>query len=190
LLVHFQKAVEAALKKCNVTATIVGVSVAWNYQHEKDELQESVDYLCNRDLIFRQREWELTMKHQGKKPTVKEVEDFLAQEKNKQQTNVPESQDYGGLRTWMYEKEKSVLGPDEDKEDEVKEEEFKAAKDNKEKKLKIETKLDFLADELLSQVKSSDVAFVVFSTEAEKEEALKALRENGVKLEDDAVLKK
>jgi len=112
-----QKAVEAATGK-----TLVGVSVAWNYSDQ----QEVVDNECMKDQT--QKEIELT----GVTPPAVADEDLTA--------------DMGGMHKWMYNKEKGVLGPDEDEEVDVK--------------------------ALLDNLVSSESAFVVFNTSEDKDSAL------------------
>merc|ERR1719327_1678758 len=148
--------VEGAIGKAGV---VVGVSVAWNYQSDDGEKQEMVEYLCNKDLTWRQIQWELGIKAKAQNkaaPTNKDVNDFLDQERVKQQTDP--SENYGALRKKLYAIEKSVLGPEDDKCDALGEE--------------IVNKEGHLAMECLKDIKSSDTAFVVFTTEEEKKAAL------------------
>merc|ERR1719327_1157521 len=148
--------VEGAIGKAGV---VVGVSVAWNYQSDDGEKQEMVEYLCNKDLTWRQIQWELGVKNKAQNkaaPTNKDVNDFLDQERVKQQTDP--SENYGALRKKLYAIEKSVLGPEDDKCDALGEE--------------IVNKEGHLAMECLKDIKSSDTAFVVFTTEEEKKAAL------------------
>merc|ERR1719316_2264671 len=148
--------VEGAIGKAGV---VVGVSVAWNYQPDDGEKQEMVEYLCNKDLTWRQIQWELGIKAKAQNkaaPTNKDVNDFLDQERVKQQTDP--SENYGAIRKKLYALEKSVLGPEDDKCDALGEE--------------IVNKEGHLAMECLKDIKSSDTAFVVFTTEEEKKAAL------------------
>merc|ERR1719460_2672406 len=148
--------VEGAIGKAGV---VVGVSVAWNYQSDDGEKQETVEYLCNKELTWRQIQWELGVKNKAQNkaaPTNKEVNDFLDQERVKQQTDP--SENYGAIRKKLYALEKSVLGPEDDKCDALGEE--------------IVNKEGHLAMECLKDIKSSDTAFVVFTTEEEKKAAL------------------
>jgi hypothetical protein len=147
-----KKAVETAIGKPGV---VVGVSVAWNYQSDDGEKQELIEYLCQKDLTWRQREWELELKH-GRKPSPKDVQDILDAERVKQQSDP--SENYGAIRKKMYAMEKSVLGPEDDKCDEVPEE--------------VVDKEGHLTMEFLKDLKSSDTAFIVFNTEADKAEAI------------------
>jgi hypothetical protein len=113
-----QKAVEAATGK-----SVVGVSIAWNYSHVAD----SVDMVCSKELEAREAEMS------GVAPR------NLADEPDP-------TQNMGALHKWMYNQEKSVLGPDEDEELDVK--------------------------ELLAGLKSSESAFVVFNTEEDTKACL------------------
>jgi len=149
-------AVETALGK---TGVVVGVSVAWNYQSDDGEKQEAIEYLCQRDLTWRQRQWELELKHKasGKAPpTPKDVNDVLEAEKEKQLSDP--SEEYGPIRKKLYAWEKSVLGPEDDKCDELPEE--------------VVDKEGHLTMEILKTLKSSDTAFIVFDTEEDKQAAL------------------
>jgi len=162
-------AVEDALKENGIEkGTVVGVSIAWNYQSSDGNLQENVDNACNADLFERQIEWELEEKGQIKKfeersklpkktqeAERKLVEDALAAEKEKGMEDATE--DYGALRKWLYAKEKGVLGPDDAEDD------------------------DERIVQMLQDLKTSDTAFVVFTTEKNKESALDSLQEKGIK---------
>jgi len=130
-----QKAVEDAFGK-----PIVGVSVAWNYTEQQDD----IDRAAQKDLSWRETEWELE-KRDNKRPTAAQVENSLAEEK-RAMTEPDPTENYGALRKWMYNKEKAVLGPDEDEEQDVK--------------------------ALLENLETSDCAFVVFHTEENRDEAL------------------
>jgi hypothetical protein len=144
-----KKDLEGDLKKAVLAATkmsekdVIGVSIAWNYSDEKH--QEIVTNACNRDLNWRGIQWDL--EQTGKASGDKEVEEMVKHEAEKV-GNTDHMTDMGAMRTWMYNKEKGVLGPDED--------EFS----------------EEAVITVLKELKSSDSAFVVFSTEALKEKAL------------------
>jgi len=124
--------VEKDIKKAVETATgktLVGVSVAWNY----GEYQEIIDFACSKDQA--KREAQLT----GIAPAnLADAEDPTA--------------NMGAIHKWMYNKEKGLLGPDPDPEDDVK--------------------------ELLQKLTSSDSAFLVFNTSEDRDSVLKDF--NGV----------
>jgi len=118
-----QSAVEAATGK-----TLVGVSVAWNY----GEVQDSIDAACSKDQV--QREIELS----GVSPS------DVADE--------PEpTAEMGAVHTWLYNKEKDIFGPDEEKEEDMK--------------------------AMLENLVSSDSAFLVFNTSEDRDSALSASTE-------------
>jgi hypothetical protein len=140
-----QTAVEAALGSSGLDKkSVVGISVAWDYRTEDGELQERVDNACQRDLTWRQIEWELEQKNVKHDPA--QVQKALDDIKAK--ANEDPSENYGALRKKLYSLEKSVLGPNEDEDDKE------------------------AVTAMLKDLKSSDTAFVVFTTEEAKNEAL------------------
>jgi hypothetical protein len=155
--------VERAIHKCVEEATkktVVGVSVAWNYKSSEAALnQDDVDAECNRDLAIRAAELELE-KELGRPPKKSDVERKLKDERTLMFEPDP-CANYGSLRTSMYKKEKSILGPDEEEE-------------------KTEEEKDTAMAEALGKLVTSDVAFVVFNTEEEKDEALKEFSTDGI----------
>jgi hypothetical protein len=115
-----QKQVEGQTK-----LKLVGVSIAWDYLHK----QEEIDFACSKDLADRE------IKYTGVQPA--KLEDLPDPTEN-----------FGAMRTWMYNKEKDLLGPEEDP---IQEEEIKP---------------------MIEEITSSDVCFLVFNTEEDKNTAL------------------
>jgi len=118
-----KQAVQNAFPQLNV----VGVAVAWNYSED----QENIEYACSKDLID------------------KEIE--LGDED--EPSNQDPTANMGAVHTWMYNQEKSILGPNE-----------KPLGQNEDQAIKT----------LLEKMVSSDSAFVVFKTSGDKESALAA----------------
>jgi len=124
---------EKDLQKAVETATgktIVGVSIAWNYS----EQQEIIDRECIRDHDEREVAMSGVPLADAPDPTA----------------------DMGAVHTWMYNKEKDILGPEEEEEVDVK--------------------------KLLEELVSSDTAFVVFNTSEDKDSVLSS----GIEIKFDA----
>jgi len=117
-----QKAVEEATGK-----KLVGVSVAWNYGEE----EEKISMECRKDLDKREAEVD--------PDAVLPVTDEACPSEN-----------MNGLHKWMYNKEKELLGPDEEDDRDIK--------------------------AILEGFASSDTAFLVFNTEEDKEEVLEKFK--------------
>jgi hypothetical protein len=113
-----QKAVEDATGK-----KLVGVSVAWNYT----EQQEAIDIAVAKEQFEREIAMGLTTR-----PT----------------TGEDPTENMNAMHKYMYNKEKDILGPDEDENVDVK--------------------------ALIEQLVSSESAYLVFSTEEDKDEVLKS----------------
>jgi len=154
---EIQKAVETAMnKKLTPGKKLVGVSVAWNYSDQQDD----IDMILRKELTYREVEWELSEKNPGKKkPSKQEVDKAVKVEMQKISDSDP-TVNMGGLHKWMYEKEKAVLGPDDDQEYDIK--------------------------GMIESFKSSESAFVVFDTAEDKDEALREFGPGGTKIEFDA----
>jgi len=139
-----QLAVEAAIDK-----KIVGVSIAWNYHEDQD----NIDALCSLDLARSGLAYAMEEANK-KKPTEEEVDAALKEEAEKVAKTEP---DLNAVHKWMYNVEKKYLGPDEEEEGT---EEEKAAK----------------VKGMLEKMVSSESAFVVFHTEEDKDAVLEAAK--------------
>jgi len=120
---------------------VVGVSIAWNF-HD-DDTQEAIEKAWRADLTWREAQYELKEKTK-KAPTAAEVDKEIDEE-NKKIQDVSHLENMSGLQKWVYNQEKKLLGPDDDEEQTRKES-------------------DAQTKELISNLVTSDTAFVVFKT--------------------------
>jgi len=114
-----QKAVEKATGK-----SLVGVCVAWDYS----DYQDRIEVACARDLDER------------------ELERNVASGMGPPTPAADPTANMGFIRKWVYNREKSIFGPDEDEEEDVK--------------------------ELLTSLVSSNTAFAVFNTQQDRNSSL------------------
>jgi hypothetical protein len=120
-----QKAVEKATGK-----SLVGVSVAWDYS----DYQDRIEVACARDLDERELERNIASGVGPPTPAADPIANMSF------------------IRKWIYKGEKSIFGPDEDEEEDVK--------------------------ELLTSLVSSNTAFAVFNTQQDRNSSL-AVRVDG-----------